>query len=323
MGKNINMATVGKIILLIVTIAWGSSFVVLKDTLTAFGNGNFTFLVLAMRFIISGLALVAIFWKKFITINKKTFLNGLILGVILFLAYGIQTIGLNYTTPSKNAFLTSVYCILVPFLSWLILKKKPRVSNVVAGIMTIVGIALVALVRKDEHGSQELLGDGLTILSGLFYALQIIFIAKNAKEDDATQLLIVEILTVAVLCLSLSAVIEFPHHYKELSFSGEIVWKILYLALVCTLFAQGGQMFAQKHVQPTAIALIFSLEAVFGVIFELILGDAKLNSYMIIGFAIIFLAQIISEVGFTQIISLINKRKSTKLNEEEQSKNNS
>ena len=134
---------------------------------------------------------------------------------------------------------------------------------------------------------------------------------------------IVEILTVAVLCLSLSAVIEFPHHYKELSFSGEIVWKILYLALVCTLFAQGGQMFAQKHVQPTAIALIFSLEAVFGVIFELILGDAKLNSYMIIGFAVIFLAQIISEVGFTQIISLINKRKSTKLNEEKQSKNNS
>ena len=76
----------GKILLLLVTVAWGSSFIILKDALTNLGNGNFTFFVLACRFIIAGVVLSCIFWKKIKTISKATLFKGFILGVILFFA---------------------------------------------------------------------------------------------------------------------------------------------------------------------------------------------------------------------------------------------
>lgn len=309
-------ATFGRLLLLVVTIVWGSSFVVLKDTLSTLGNGHFTFFILALRFIISSIVLAAICYKKLITIKKKTFLKGLVLGFILFGAYGVQTIGLNYTTPSKNAFLTAVYVVLVPFLAWAFLAKKPTVSNFFAAGMCLVGIALVALVGRNEHGSKELLGDLLSLASGVFYALQIIFISSHAEKEDPIQLLLIEVFTVAVLCTAVSLSFEFPMHYREISIPQGFTWKLLYLALACTLFAQFGQMISQQYTPPTSVALIFSLEAVFGVLFELLLGEARLHGYMIAGFVIIFLAEIISEIGFERIFSYFKKDKKGELKEQ-------
>ena len=92
MSKFVNKATFAKLLLVLVTIAWGSSFVILKDTINNLGGGHFTFFVLAMRFVISAIVLIAIFWKKVKQIKKSTLLKGGMLGVILFVAYGIQTV---------------------------------------------------------------------------------------------------------------------------------------------------------------------------------------------------------------------------------------
>lgn len=308
-----NKATMGKLLLVLVTIVWGSSFVVLKDTLSTLGNGHFTFFILAVRFLIAGIVLALVCWKKLITIKKSTFIKGLILGVILFGAYGIQTVGLNYTTASKNAFLTAVYVVLVPFLSWIFLSKKPTLRNYVAALMCLVGIALVAVVGKDEHGSMEFLGDLLSLFSGVFYAFQIIYISKHAEKEDAIQLLIVELFTVAIICTGITSIVEFPTHYQEFSLPDGAIWKILYLALACTLFAQFGQMVAQKYTPPMSVALIFSLEAVFGVVFELLSGTANLTPYIVIGFIVIFIAEIISEVGVDKIISIFKKGKNNEI----------
>ena len=260
-------ATFGRLLLLLVTIVWGSSFIVLKDTLSELGNGHFTFFILALRFLISGIALALICYKKLIIIKKSTFFKGLILGFILFGAYSVQTVGLHYTSASKNAFLTAVYVVLVPFLSWLFLSKKPVLRNYVGAFICLLGIAFVAIIGKNEHASSEFLGDMLSLFSGVFYAFQIIYIAKHAQNEDVIQLLIVEILTVAVLCILVTGCVEFPLYYNEFSVPNGAVGKILYLALACTLFAQFGQMVAQKYTPATSVALIFSLESVFGVLF--------------------------------------------------------
>ena len=300
-------ATFGRVLLLLVTIAWGSSFVVLKDTLTTLGGGNFTFFILALRFLISGIVLSAICYKRLITIKKSTLFKGLTLGVILFCAYGVQTVGLRYTTPSKNAFLTAVYVVIVPFLSWIFLSKKPLLRNYVGAVLCLVGIAFVALVGKNEHGSKEFLGDILSLTSGIFYAFQIIYISKHTEKEDAIQLLIIEILTVALLCVCVTSAIEFPLHYQEFFIPKGFVWKILYLALVCTLFAQFGQMIAQKYTPATSVVILFSFEAIFGVVFELLLGEAKITGYLIIGFALIFIAEIISEIGVKRLANSFKK----------------
>ena len=257
---------------------------------------------------------------KIKTITKSALIKGLILGVVLFCAYGVQTIGLKFTTPSKNAFLTTVYIVLVPFFSWFMLKKKPEARNYFATILCFVGIAFVALIGKDEHGSSELLGDALTIGSGVFYALQIVYISKCVEQENAMQLLVVEIITVAVLCCIFSSAFEFSMHASEFVLNFDIVWRLLYLALVCTLFAQFGQIIAQKFVSPVSIALIFSLESVFGVIFELLLGDINLTPYMIIGFVCIFISQFVAEFSIKDIKRIIFKRKKQAESNENQAK---
>ena len=305
MLDNKRNSTLGKLLLLAVTIAWGSSFIILKDTLSSLGNGNFTFFVLACRFVVSGLVLAVVFRKKIKTISKSTLIKGLILGVILFCAYGIQTIGLKFTSPSKNAFLTTVYIVLVPFFSWFMLKKKPEARNYFATILCFVGIAFVALIGKNDHGSSEF----LTIASGVFYALQIVYISKCIEKEDAMHLLVVEIITVAVLCGVFSGAFEFSMHASEFAINFDVVWRLLYLALVCTLFAQFGQIVAQKFVSPVSIALIFSLESVFGVFFELLLGEINLTPYIIIGFACIFISQLVSEISIKDLKQVLSRRK--------------
>ena len=124
-GKGIT----GRLLLISATLVWGSSFWVLKDSLTKIGGGHFTFFVLAARFIIAAAILFFVCLKKFRNMTRTLFIKGLILGLILFGAYFVQTIGLKYTTPSKNAFLTSVYCGIVPFFSWIFLHRRPKIRN--------------------------------------------------------------------------------------------------------------------------------------------------------------------------------------------------
>ena len=302
---------IGKALLFAATIVWGSSFVILKDTLAMLGNGNFTFFVLACRFLIAGVIFSAVSLKKFSKLDRKIALHGVILGVILYAAYSIQTIALNFTTPSKNAFLTDVYCVLVPFLSWFILKKKPSPKNFVAAGICLTGVLIIAFFGRVETGENEVLGDGLTVLCGLFYALQMVYIAKY-REDDSMLLLTVEILTVAVLCSLTSAIFEFPRHYSELKLTFEAGWKILYLGIMATCFAQFAQIYGQKWTTAVTTSIIMCFEGVFGVVFELIFGYNNLNAYIITGFSLIFLTLIVNETDWGGIKRKIEERKSGK-----------
>ena len=300
---------IGKALLFSATLVWGSSFVILKDTLSELGNGNFTFFILAARFLIAGLIFILFSVKRFSLLNKKTVLHGVVLGSVLFLAYAVQTVALNYTTPSKNAFLTETYCILVPFLSWLFFKKRPSIKNFVAAIMCLCGVLLIAFFGKTEKASNEILGDSLTICSGFFYALQIIFISLFACDDDALLLLTFEIITAAVLCTLTSLVWEFPRHGAEFSLSAEAVWKILYLAVIATGFAQFAQMYGQKFTSAATTSIIMCFEGVFGVLFEFIFGQNNLNEFIIIGFSIILITLILNETDIDSIKKAIERRK--------------
>lgn len=300
---------IGKLLIFSATLVWGSSFVILKDTLSELGNGHFTFFVLSLRFIIASAIFAAFCAKRFSKFNKQILFDGMALGGILFLAYAFQTVALNFTTPSKNAFLTEVYCVLVPFLSWLIFKKKPSAKNFVAAFVCLAGVVIIAFFGKTEKASNETLGDGLTILCGFFYALQMIFISFFNERDDVMLLLFVEIFTVAILCLATSAVWEFPRHAGELVMSGEAVWKIIYLGVLATGYAQFAQTYGQKFTSATTTSIIMCFEGVFGVMFEFIFGQNNLNAFIIIGFSLIFLTLIINETDVGAIYRKIEDRK--------------
>ena len=108
-------------IIILATIIWGSSFVVMKSSVDVLP----TFWLLAIRFSFAALVLSLVFWKRWKVLDRQYLIGGAIMGFCLFVAYAFQTFGLARTTPGKNAFLTAVYCVIVPFLYWVIAKRRP------------------------------------------------------------------------------------------------------------------------------------------------------------------------------------------------------
>ncbi|MFB0921730.1 MAG: DMT family transporter, partial [Oscillospiraceae bacterium] len=155
-------AVLGRTALIITTMIWGTSFVVLKNTL----NSVPTLYILAFRFSGAAILLALLFFKELKNIDKKYVINGMVLGTLLFGGYVVQTYGLLYSTPSKNAFLTAAYCVLVPFVVWIVSKKRPDKYNFISTIICIVGVGLVSL--KNDRTVE--LGDVLTVCSSVFYA---------------------------------------------------------------------------------------------------------------------------------------------------------
>lgn len=284
-----------KLLLLITTIIWGSSFFILKNTIDALPM----FFTLAVRFSFGALIIGVAFVKRLIKTDIKTVLHGVALGLGLAAAYALQTLGLKETTPGKNAFLTTVYVILVPFAGWLVFKERPHLNNLVAAVLCVLGIGLVSL----NGGFHVERGDILTLFSGVFFTVQIILI-KKFRGDDAGAILFFELLTTAVAFRIVSIIAE----GTDIKLGKEQWLPILYLGVMATGAAQLMQLVGQRNTTPSSASLILSLEAVFGVIFSIIFYRERVTPRLWAGFAVIFAAILISELNIKEIWSKIKSK---------------
>ncbi len=100
---------------------------------------------MAFRFLIAAIIMIIFNFKKLKTIDNQTLFAGIILGIILYSSFAFQTFGLKYTTASKNAFLTSVNVIIVPFIVWALTKKKVDNFGFLGATLSIIGIGLLSL----------------------------------------------------------------------------------------------------------------------------------------------------------------------------------
>ena len=273
----------GRAALLVMTLIWGTSFLMQKNTLSEVP----TLYLLAFRFTGATVTIFLFFAKQMKKFDWQYVWNGIVLGVLLFLGYVLQTYGLCYTTPSKNAFLSAIYCVLVPFIGWFVTRKKPDGYNIAAAFICFGGVALVAL-KEDLTMS---FGDMLTIISGLFYGVHIVMSAKYIEGRSVAVLTFVQFATAMVLSWAFAMTnAVFPAHIS----SGSVV-SIVYLSIMCTAVCFALQMFGQKYTPPTTTALIMTLESVFGTIFSVWFGSEHLNGKLICGFILIFTAILISE----------------------------
>lgn len=273
----------GRSALLITSLIWGTSFVILKNTLGEIP----TLYVLAYRFSGAALLMLLIGFKELKKLNIEYLKGGVIIGVCLCLAYVLQTYGLSFTTPSKNAFLTTTYCILTPFLYWLITKRRPDGFNIAAAFICLAGVGFVSL----EGDFSVNIGDLLTICCGVFYGLHIIATDKYVGGKSVVMLTMVEFAVAGVLCW-IAALIFVPYPSQ---FSTDSIVSIAYLCVMCTGVCFALQTFGQKHTPPATVAVIMTLESVFGAIISVIFYHEVLTAKLIVGFALILLAVIISE----------------------------
>ncbi len=272
-----------RVALLTATLLWGSSFAILKNTLDSLPM----FFILAFRFLVAGAVLCGVFYKKLRLLNMRYVKSGVIIGGCLFMAYWLQTVGLAHTTPGKNAFLTAVYCIIVPFMFWAVDKTRPDKYNIIAAITCLVGIGLVSLT--DSLTVQT--GDYMTLFSGFFWAAHIIAVSKLSQGQDPVLLTIMQFFMCG-LCSAVGFLLTESVSVTAVTDAG---FELFYLTVLCTAVTLLCQNWGQKRLPPSNAAILLSLESVFGVLFSVILYHEQVTPRLATGFCLIFAATIISE----------------------------
>lgn len=283
----------GRSALLTAALIWGSSFIVMKNAVDEIP----VFQLLAIRFTIACVLLGVIFLPRLLKASKKLMLHGAVCGVLLLCAYATQTFGLMDNSPGKNAFLTAVYCVLVPFGAWALYRKRPTAYNWIAAIMCLGGISLVSLSGDFTIGQ----GDLLTLCGGVFYALHVLALSHFCRNDDPVTLTIIQFGCTAALAWLLSLTTE-----AGAPLPAQNVWlPLMYLAVFCTAATLLLQSVGQSLTPPSQSAILLSLESVFGVLFSVLMGAESLSTPLVTGFVLIFVSVIISE---TQL-SFLRRRK--------------
>lgn len=291
---NNNKANLGRTCLILTTLIWGSSFVILKSALDSITP----LWVLAIRFSGAAILMLIACLPRLKKLDKRYVTGGCLMGLCLAAAYIVQTYGLVYTTPGKNAFLTTTYCILVPFLYWAISGKRPDKYNITAALVCLVGVGFVCLGNDLSIN----IGDMLTILCGLFYGLHIIVTSRTAENRDPVLITMLQFATAAVVCFIGAVLFEpAPHDI------GSGTWlSIAYMTFICTGLCYILQTVGQKYTPPSQTAVILTLESVFGSAISVILGVESLTFNIALGFCLIFIAIITSETK----LDFLNKKRS-------------
>jgi len=215
--------------------------------------------------------------------------RGSVMGILLFAAYWFQTVGLTDTTPGKNAFLTAGYCVIVPFLYWGIAHDRPDSCNLIAAFLLVCGVGFVSL-----SGEMNIrFGDYMTMVCAFFYAAHIVFTSKCAPHRDIFVLTVYQFASAGIVAWILSFLTETPPSTSV--WTGQMLIEVGYLAIGATTIALLFQNVGMKHTHPAVASILLSLESVFGVLFSVLFAGEKLTTRLVVGFALIFCAVIVSE----------------------------
>ena len=275
--------------LILTSAIWGFAFVVVKDSVDTIPPVY----MVSIRYTIAAVLLGFVLIPQFKKLNRYYWIHGAVTGLMLALGYITQTIGCKYTTAGKNAFLTTIYVILIPLISWPLNKKRPHFVVFLSAVMALVGIGLLAL--RNEGGVLGFnVGDILTLICGLFYALHIIFTAKFSQDKNPVILTWIQFIVAAVFSWAVSPLIDGSFSVALLK-SSRVIFSMLYLGIFSSLVAFLLQNICLKYMESSLASLFLSLESVFGVIFSTIFLRERMTLVMIIGCVLIFAAITIAD----------------------------
>lgn len=278
--------------LILVTVIWGGGFVASDIALESMKP----FQIMMVRFLLASVLMGVISRGRRKSEEKLkdragAIKAGVLMGVTLFMGFAFQIIGLQYTTPSKNAFLTALNVVIVPFIAFVILKKKIGAKGIIGAVMSVLGVALLSL-----NGNFTVsLGDGLTLFCAVGFAFQIFFTSEFVKKYPASALNTVQMFTAFVL--SAISLMIFGENDFQVTTQGWL--SALYLGVVSTTICYLLQTACQKYIDETKAAIILSMESVFGTIFSILILHEVVTVRMVIGCAVILAAVIISNMSET------------------------
>ena len=277
-------STLAKLALLLTAALWGSTFTIGKLAADVFSPA----FIIAFRFLVASVALlpVAIPLRK--ELDRKYWTDGFWMGFTLFLSYILQVGGLALdTSPGKSAFLCTTYSVLVPFLHWFVTKERPRAHHILCVFLCLSGVGILSL----SGGWGMSTGDILTVLSGVPCAMNMVITAIVSRNRNVLLLTTIELWVVTLFA---GLFVIFGNGFPP-AFPPDAVGGIVYLGLITTALCLFMQSYGLKYAEPAIGGMLISLESVFGVIFSVIIYHETVTLRMLTGFAVIFLAILLSQ----------------------------
>lgn len=270
-----------RMLLLGAALMWCGGFIGVQDALNHGWSVNY---ILAVRGLIGGGILLVVqrktqWWKKIYLLR-----SGILLGILLFIGFGLQTIGQELSTPSNSAFLTAMYIMLVPLIMRVYKKRPIGWDASTAMVMATVGVGVLSL---DANMSLHM-GDLFLLICAIAFALQIVFLEEIALAHEPIALAGIQLLTMGVLG---SLLIPFSTPIQPTGGYGGL----LYVSLFSSCFAFLIQAACQRIVPPSTTSLLLGAESVLGSVLSVMLGYELLSSRLLIGGILFVVAIIICE----------------------------
>jgi len=275
--------------LLLIGILWGMGFVTVKIGLNA---GMNTFYLMWLRFLGSFVLLSILFRKKIKKVSKDDLKAGVILGIIQYFGYVFQTYGAAHTTVGKNAFFTAINVIIVPYIFWILNKKRPDIFSFSASIICLIGVGIMSL---DGNLSFTHLnkGDVMTIISAFFFALQVAYTGYFGRKVHPMNLVILQMLIGGLLFAGTQFATSGLREVIPLH--GETLMAIIYAVVFSTAIPMLLQIYCQRLTTATRASILMSTESMFAPIFAFFVLGEIMTLRVALGAVFILFSVVVSE----------------------------
>jgi drug/metabolite transporter (DMT)-like permease len=271
--------TIASVALVGVTAVWGYTFLVVQDATARMPVMDF----LAWRFLVASVVMIALRPTCLRNVTRLELLRGVGLGAILGLGYITQTYGLRYTSAAISGFITGMFVVLTPVMSWILLRRKTSRNTWMVVALATVGLALLSL-----NGWSVGIGELLTLGCAVFYAIHIVLLGEWSSQYDPYAFALLQIGAVAVISLIAAT----PGGIVVPPDPG--VWGVVGITgVLATAVAFFVQTWAQSLVSATRAAVVMTMEPVFAGLFAVVIGGNQLTLRTLGGAACILAAMFI------------------------------
>jgi len=286
--------------LLLIGILWGMGFVTVKIGLNA---GMNTFYLMWLRFLGSFVLLSILFRKKIKKVSKDDLKAGVILGIIQYFGYVFQTYGAANTTVGKNAFFTAINVIIVPYIFWMLNKKRPDIFSFSASIICLIGVGIMSL-DSNLNFTHLNKGDVMTIISAFFFALQVAYTGYFGRKVHPMNLVLLQMLVGGLLFAGTQFATSGLREVIPLH--GETLMAIIYAVVFSTAIPMLLQIYCQRLTTATRASILMSTESMFAPIFAFLVLGEMMTLRVALGAVFILFSVVVSEtkLGMVKEVNL-------------------
>ena len=303
-----NKQMTGNLLLVLTAMIWGMAFVGQRVGMDKIEPITFAAARMALSAVVVGALAITLKFKQKGKdpdakerrgVDKTSLIGGIFCGVFLASASLLQQIGIVYTTAGKAGFITAMYMLFVPVVSFVFFRKKSTLRVWLAVLLGLVGMYLLCIT----DGFSLSKGDFLMLLCAITFSGHILCCDYFAPRGNPIDISAIQFVTTALICFVFAFIFESPSMDKIVC----AAVPILYCGILSGGVGYTLQIVAQKHTEPATASLLMSLESVFAVISGALILKERMNLQEIFGCVIMFAAIILVQLPAKTNVSIDKK----------------